>query len=829
MARDSAEAVITLKGEDHLTSEVKKAIEALKQLDAEAKKSAQKQVTAAKKQAEAQTKLQEQALRKQTQAVQKAVARGRRIENQEERWRKQSLNKRYRDRYTRDGSLNNDSRVTARAYRNARNNYTHAQAQAMYDDLFNSRQRSGMAKAAQTKELKSVGRPAKNGRATYQKRSQSRMATTADGSPLAPHSVGVYQRLRRQQIAAKGGYATAAMKRFTTEERLKKLKIEQKNLDSPSRWVSFGGSFFAGMAKFNTTMAATSFITDRFMAAVHLFEMATNAYASAIQKGFEIRDEYGTDINRAMAMTNGDYTKAYAITDKAYTHAIATRTDSADYMNSFSRFNMAYKGWKNEDEAFAFTDAIAQAMKIGGASATETGSVMLQLSQAFNKGNLNGDELRAISENSFILRDAIQKQVIDKLQTMAEAGEITTAEYEKAKTMGITDLGASGYIKAEDIVKATLGIAPQLNELYQKSAFTTSDFLTNAKTMLKQQWGASGANEAFTGVMEAIKNGMPSVSNFLGSLFGTLSESAIPKMQERFENFFALLEERGPLWAQTIDGIINLCGDFADVVVAVLDRLGGYGFSTAHRWNEYHELNTKNNYANGNYKDYNPQRAYRDESYFNSTVTPVTAPASSGIDYSTVNPAAIQHIQEVNNKATETKANVKSVETTAQEVASTSESVLSGIDSYSWGAHMGQNFAAGIRGAIGLVKSAVLKLAEAGAALLQHTTPKEGPLKHDDVWGKHLVENFANGIKDNADIVEKASRYLANKTDNSMRDSLAANMRTSLTNSWYRNLNNQSFTTNVKFGDVRETADVNQIMSFLEDMVANSMNSAVVS
>lgn len=82
-------------------------------------------------------------------------------------------------------------------------------------------------------------------------------------------------------------------------------------------------------------------------------------------------------------------------------------------------------------------------------------------------------------------------------------------------------------------------------------------------------------------------------------------------------------------------------------------------------------------------------------------------------------------------------------------------------DLYKWGNHMGQNFGNGLASAVGAVKIQAAKIAKAVEGVLGHTTPKEGPMKDDDVWGLHMGQNFAEGMLKSIPEVESAAYELA--------------------------------------------------------------------
>lgn len=85
------------------------------------------------------------------------------------------------------------------------------------------------------------------------------------------------------------------------------------------------------------------------------------------------------------------------------------------------------------------------------------------------------------------------------------------------------------------------------------------------------------------------------------------------------------------------------------------------------------------------------------------------------------------------------------------------------------GMHFAQNFASGIMAGAGAAIAAAQSLASRIKNILGHTTPKEGPMKNDDVWGEHMAENFANGIAKATDKVRKSAYTMSNAVWNEVR------------------------------------------------------------
>lgn len=96
----------------------------------------------------------------------------------------------------------------------------------------------------------------------------------------------------------------------------------------------------------------------------------------------------------------------------------------------YSRLAMTAKDYGlNQERVAAVTEITANALKVSGASASESASVITQLSQALGSGVLRGDEFNSIMENSGALAKALADGLglpIGKLRALAEQGLLTT-------------------------------------------------------------------------------------------------------------------------------------------------------------------------------------------------------------------------------------------------------------------------------------------------------------------------------------------------------------------------------------------------------------------
>lgn len=89
------------------------------------------------------------------------------------------------------------------------------------------------------------------------------------------------------------------------------------------------------------------------------------------------------------------------------------------------------------------TETISLALKASGATATESASAMLQLSQAFGSGVLRGEEFNAVNEAAPRLMRALAEGIgepVGRLREMAEAGKLTSEVMANALPRALNDL-----------------------------------------------------------------------------------------------------------------------------------------------------------------------------------------------------------------------------------------------------------------------------------------------------------------------------------------------------------------------------------------------------
>ncbi len=124
--------------------------------------------------------------------------------------------------------------------------------------------------------------------------------------------------------------------------------------------------------------------------------------------------------------------------------AIAQRThaplQSVGELYARLRQNIEQTSASNE-ELLQFTEAVGNAMRVSGTSASEASGALLQLSQALASGTLRGDEFNSVNEQMPVIMSAVAKQMgvtKGELRGLAEQGKIT-ADVVKAAVLNMAD------------------------------------------------------------------------------------------------------------------------------------------------------------------------------------------------------------------------------------------------------------------------------------------------------------------------------------------------------------------------------------------------------
>lgn len=165
----------------------------------------------------------------------------------------------------------------------------------------------------------------------------------------------------------------------------------------------------------------------------------------------------------------------------------------------YNRTAVALSNMTKEEKIFAtVTDTVAKSLKLGKLAASEQASVMLQLSQAFNKGRLDGDEFKSVSENAVRLMTGFAKQL-----------GVTRGELLK--------MSSDGKLSVEQLVAAIVKMAPEIDKAFAKTIPTIGRSLIYLNNQMTAYIGnlaeTKGLSAAVTALTYGLANNMDAVGN----------------------------------------------------------------------------------------------------------------------------------------------------------------------------------------------------------------------------------------------------------------------------------------------------------------------------
>ncbi|OYQ90417.1 hypothetical protein B9T10_03605 [Wohlfahrtiimonas chitiniclastica] len=205
-----------------------------------------------------------------------------------------------------------------------------------------------------------------------------------------------------------------------------------------------------------------------------------------------------TNLNSQIRFVTASQQEAEAVQKRLLGLANSTRASLEATATLYTRTARAMKDYgKTQTEILRFTEAINNAMRVGGVGAQEQASALLQLSQALGSGVLQGDEFRSIAEAAPILLDILAKN------TGVARGELKK-------------LGSEGKLTAELLFNA---ISQSYDEL-KKQAAEMPATIESSMTVVRNnimQFSQDILNQ--TGITQGISSTLLYVANNLHVVF----------------------------------------------------------------------------------------------------------------------------------------------------------------------------------------------------------------------------------------------------------------------------------------------------------------------
>ena len=160
---------------------------------------------------------------------------------------------------------------------------------------------------------------------------------------------------------------------------------------------------------------------------------------------------------------------------------IANKTRMAvdETTTTFQRFDLALRSvGKSQRESLRVTESVNKLVAMSGLGAQESAAALLQLSQAFSKGKLDGDEFRTVAETMPLFMDALAKHF-----------GVTRGE--------LLQLRKEGKITTEAMVKALTDAQADIDAAFAKTEMRISDSLVIMKNNWTKFWGEINENTRF--------------------------------------------------------------------------------------------------------------------------------------------------------------------------------------------------------------------------------------------------------------------------------------------------------------------------------------------
>lgn len=215
---------------------------------------------------------------------------------------------------------------------------------------------------------------------------------------------------------------------------------------------------------------------------------------AAAKKGMDIADEY-TNTSARLALINDGLQTQAELQEKIFAAADRSKGAYSSMASAISKMGiLAGESFKTNDELISFTELIQKSFKVGGASATEQSSALLQLTQAMGSGKLQGDEFRSIMENAPMIADAIAKY------TGKSKGELKK-------------MSAEGTITSDIIKNAMFAASDDINAKFKSMPMTFADVWNKIR---------NAATKSFGGVIEKV-NGLINSQGFNEFLAGLIA------------------------------------------------------------------------------------------------------------------------------------------------------------------------------------------------------------------------------------------------------------------------------------------------------------------
>lgn len=232
--------------------------------------------------------------------------------------------------------------------------------------------------------------------------------------------------------------------------------------------------------------------------------------------GFRTLQQFGEQLDRLTIVKNkvrslyDSEEEVGKVTDMIYQSAQDARTSMDDFATTFLKVQLSTERYGlSTEQAIQVTNTLAKAMVVGGATASETASVMLQFSQALSKGKLDGDEFRSVMENSPVLMRALAKEA-GKAMGVVGAGQKELMKWSR-----------EGKLSIDILLNTLLNASGEIGSKFEK----TNETLDQSFTKLSNTWAIFVNDVAQeSGLTGYLKQSFKNLNDVFASMSGTIAK-----------------------------------------------------------------------------------------------------------------------------------------------------------------------------------------------------------------------------------------------------------------------------------------------------------------
>lgn len=243
------------------------------------------------------------------------------------------------------------------------------------------------------------------------------------------------------------------------------------------------------------------------------------AFIFIMINAFRTLKEFSEQLDRMTVVRNKirslyeDEKQVTEVTDAIYRSAQDARTSMDSFATTFLKVQLSTEQYGlSAEQAIQITNTLAKAMVVGGATASETASVMLQFSQALSKGKLDGDEFRSVMENSPVLMRALAREA-GKVMGVVGAGQKELMQWSR-----------KGQLTIDILLQALLNAEGEIGERFNR----TSETIDQSFTKLSNTWSIfidqvskeSGLSDTIHKILGGLNSFFSTMGNMVANIVG---------------------------------------------------------------------------------------------------------------------------------------------------------------------------------------------------------------------------------------------------------------------------------------------------------------------